>query len=177
MDLHQIQFTYQQEEDRILCRTSFHGPEGLQEIRAWLTRRMVRELWQNLCKSLEKQVALEKPQVAHASAEIVGMAHESSVAEGRAQGKFDTPYQSIARSHPLGTLPLLVNGLKISVQAGRPLRINFLLVQGKGFEFALTPPMLHGFCSILLEAVRRSGWNLELAMPGQSVQSPPAMFN
>lgn len=178
MDLHQINLTYLQEEDRILYRTSFRSPDGeLQEIRAWLTRRMVRNLWDGMVRALETQVTLDKPQAAHARSEIVGMEHETSVAQGREQGRFDNPYEAGAQILPLGETPILVTRLTFNLQVGQPVRINLAPTQDSGFEIALSPQALHGFCSVLLDAVRRADWDLELAPPGPSNAAVPPVLN
>ena len=62
MELHQIQVTYQAEEDRILCRASFKEEDGgLQEVRAWLTRRMVKALWSTLIDAMDKEMVYVGP--------------------------------------------------------------------------------------------------------------------
>lgn len=178
MDLHQIQLTYVQEEDRILCRTSFRSAEGgLHEIRAWLTRRVAALLWTGVIQSFEKQVALDVPQAAHASADIVGMEHQTSVAQSRQQGSFDNPYQGNVEGFPLGETPILVTTLTFNLKAGQPIRINLAPAKGYGFEIALAQSALHGFCSVLLETVGRTDWNLNLAMPGTMPASSPALLN
>lgn len=103
MELHQIQITYQAKEDRILSRASFQAQaSGLQEVRAWLTRRLVKILWPGIIDALEKQVTLDKPQAAHASADIVGMEHHACLEEIRGCGSFDNPYHNEVQTYPLG---------------------------------------------------------------------------
>lgn len=179
MELHQIQLNYLQDEDRLLCRTSFRDADGgLQEIRAWLTRYMVIKLWEGIVQALEKKVALEVPQAAHASKDIVGMEHQSSVAKSREQGSFDNPYQANAQAFPLGEKPLLITALTFNLQAGQPIRINLAPAAGYGFEIALAQPVLHGFCSVLLKTVQQANWGLDLAMPGTATQSAaPSLLN
>lgn len=167
MNVHQLQMTYNAGEDRILFRTTFMDSAGrLQEIRAWFTRRITRNLWPHIVKALESQVTLDKPQAAHAKTELVGMAHEESIAGFTAAGSFAAPFQHEAQSFPLGETPMLVFTARFTLQANQPLRINFAPAEGHGFEIAFPPPLLHGFCKLLQDAVRAAQWDLALALPG-----------
>ncbi|HEY0847007.1 MAG TPA: hypothetical protein VGE12_16685 [Noviherbaspirillum sp.] len=170
MHLHQIQVTYRPDEDRILCRASFKAADGgFQELRAWLTRRLTRLFWAGIIDALEKQIALDKPQASHASADIVGMEYHASIEEARNSGSFGTPYKSeeIA-TFPLGETPILVSSINFSLNAGQPIRVNLTPATGSGFEIAFSQQVLHSFCSLLREAVSKAEWDLELHMPGTS---------
>jgi hypothetical protein len=166
MELHQIQVIYRPDEDRLLCRASFKETGELHELRAWLTRRMVRNLWPAILQTLEKQVALEKPDAAHASADIVGMEHQASVDTIRGTGSFDAPYEAEAVHFPLGEMPILVEKVDLTVGAGQPVRVNLSPADGHGFEIGFNLTVLHGFCALLKDAVKQAEWDLELEMPG-----------
>lgn len=169
MELHQIQVTYQADEDRLLCRASFKAEDGLQEVCAWLTRRLVRNLWPGILQALETQVALDKPTAAHAKADIVGMEHQASVETMRGTGSFDAPYEAKITGYPLGEAPMLVHKVDFALLADQPIRITFSPSQGSGFEVTLSLTVLHGFCALLKEAVRQAEWDMELEMPGLAV--------
>jgi hypothetical protein len=167
MELHQIQIIYSAEEDRILCLTSFKAQDGdLQEVRAWLTRRLVKVLWTGIIDALERQVSLDKPQAAHVSADIVGMEHHASMEEIRESGSFNNPYQTAIQTHPLGEVPILVTIVNFTLHSDQPIRVNLTPTEGYGFEIAFPPPMLHGFCSLLKDAVKNAEWDMSLVMPG-----------
>lgn len=174
MHLHQIQVTYLPDEDRILCRASFKAEDGgFQELRAWLTRRMTGAFWAGIIDSLEKQVTLDKPQASHASAEIVGMEHHASVEETRNSGGFGAAYQvDETTTFPLGETPILVSTIDFTLHAGQPIRVNMTPAAGNGFEIAFSQPILHSFCSLLRDAVRKADWGMELNMPGALPASP-----
>ena len=172
MDLHQIQVTYQSEDDRILCRASFKDSDGsLQEVRAWLTRRLVRNLWPGITDALETQVSLDKPQAAHASADIVGMEHHACVEEIADSGSFNNPYDAGIQTYPLGESPILVHTVNFAQNPGQPIRMNLAAADGHGFEIAFAQNVLHGFCSLLRDAVRNAEWDMELTMPGATTES------
>jgi hypothetical protein len=167
MELHQIQIVYSAEEDRILCQASFKAQDGdLQEVRAWLTRRLVKALWTGIVDALERQVSLDKPEAAHASADIVGMEHHASVEEIRGSGNFNNPYAAGIGSYPLGETPILVSIVNFTMHAGEPIRMNLAPAQGYGFEIAFPQTVMHGFCSLLRDAVKKAEWDMELDMPG-----------
>lgn len=178
MELHQINLNYLQEEDRILLRASFRGADGpLQEVRAWLTRRMVRRFWEAMVRALETQVALDKPQAAHAKTEILGMEHEASLARNREQGSFTAPYETSARILPLGEDPILIASMTFNLAPGKPVRINLAPAAGTGFEIALPRDAVHGFCKLLVDTVERSDWDLDLHLPQAAAQPAPAVLN
>lgn len=178
MDLHQLQVTYQAEEDRLLLRASFRADDGgLQELRAWLTRRMTRTLWPAIIDSLETQVSLDKPQAAHASADIVGMEHHASVEQIRDSGSFNNPFAPDIQTYPLGETPILVTTVNFAQHPDQPIRINLTPANGSGFEIAFPPIVLHGLCSLLKDAVRTADWDMELEMPGLEASPATAMLN
>lgn len=177
MELHQIQVIYQAEEDRLLCRASFKAEDGLQEVRAWLTRRLVRNLWPGIIDVLEKQVVLDKPQAAHASADIVGMEHHASVEEIRGSGCFNNTFESEVQAYPLGETPVLVHQAQFTVLPNQPIRMNLTPAEGYGFEIAFNLTMLHGFCSLLKEAVKQAEWDMHLVMPGATAPAMAGMLN
>lgn len=174
MDLHQIQVTYRPDEDRILCRASFKAQDGgFQELRAWLTRRLTRLFWAGIIDVLEKQVAMEKPQASHASADIVGMEYQASVEEARSSGSFGTPYKADAiTTYPLGETPILVSTINFTLAAGQPIKVNMVPATGSGFEIAFSQQVLHSFCSLLRDAVKTAEWDMELLTPGSSPAIP-----
>jgi len=165
MVLQQIQAKYWRNEDRVLLRVSFKHEDGsLQEIRSWITRHMVKSLWPSIIHALETQVALDNPSAAHASSEIVSMEHRSKVSEIRSRGEFDAPFSPDVDSYPLGEQPILLVQAHINIASNRGPRIKFVSANSS-FEVGFTPDMLHGFCSVLQEAVKTTGWDIALQMP------------
>jgi hypothetical protein len=169
MDLHQFQMLYVAAEDRVLLRCSFYAEDRtLHETLAWLTRRMVSRLWPTIVKSLQKQVALDRPAAAGASLEMVSMAHQASVAELMAAGKFGAPYDCTADGLPQGMAPLLVIRADFNVARNEPLRIAFVAAEGRAIEIAFQTDLLHAFCRLLQNAVRAAEWDIELQIPGET---------
>lgn len=179
MDLHQIQLSYQAEEDRLLFRVSFKDEEGgLQEIRAWLTRRFTRNFWPGMVDAMKTRVVLSRPAAAHASEEIVGMGYDASVSEIREAGGFDAPFETAAEHFPFGEAPLLITTAHFAIDADKPLRVNFVSPDGAGFELAFTETMQHGFCTLLQDVVKRAEWDVDMALPGGAAgTSGPRLLN
>ncbi|MFI4939929.1 MAG: hypothetical protein ACHP7O_06260 [Burkholderiales bacterium] len=174
MVLHQIQAAYRAEEDRLLLRVSFSADDGpRQEIRAWLTRRLVKALWPAIIHAMETQVALDHPHAAHARVEIVNMEHEATISEIRAHGKFGMPFAPESYSFPFGEQPVLLTGAHISVKANQTPRINFVSALNGNFEITLTSSMLHGLCTLLQDAIKPADWNIELHLPGIPAEQRP----
>jgi hypothetical protein len=170
--------SFRRDEDRLLLLTSFRGDDGsLQEIRTWLTRRMVKVLWPAIVQSMEAQVTLDKPQAAHAKGDIVSMEHEESVATMKDKGSFGSPYDTGVEKYPLGEAPLLVTDASFSIAPNAPIRIHLKRADGFGFEIALAQPVLHGFCTLLLETVKLAEWGLDLKLPGGATQATPRTLN
>ncbi len=175
MDLHQLQLTYQPDEDRILMRLSFRAEEGaLHEIRAWLTRRLVHHLWSGIVRALETQVKLDQPQAAHASAEIIGLAHQASISAIKERGEFGIPFDNAVQAFPPGGAPMLVTLAQFTMKPQQPLRINFCPTQGDGFEVGFSAGVLHGFCTLLQESVKTAEWGIELRLPVAAAASTSA---
>jgi hypothetical protein len=179
MELHQLQVSYQQEEDRLLLRVSFTGgDQPLHEVRAWITRRLLRNLWPGLGRALETQVTLNKPQAAHAKAEIVSMEHQAAITDSTDRGEFSAPFKAEAQAFPIGEAPILITAVHFNLAANKPLKINFTPAKGHGFEIGLPTDVLHSFCNLLREAVKVSQWDIQLQLPGVDNQAgKPRVLN
>ena len=175
MNLHQLQFTYQEEGDRVLLRVSFQEQDGsLQEIRVWLTRRFVKNLWPGIVQALKTRVSLDHPLSAYASAEIVAMEHQASVSAISEGGNFNVPFTNEVNAFPIGETPILATSAHFTLNASEPVKINFVPVEGYGVEIAFPPTMLHGFCTLLQGVVKTTDWDIELSLPGLADSDAPS---
>lgn len=168
MDLHQIQVSYQQNDDRVLVRASFNRQEGDPlEFRAWLTRRFVKILWPGLTATLQAQVALDNMQHAQASAEIVNMENQAALDTIKSQGNFDKPFNASMNQLPMGELPILLTDVEFSLNPNQPVRIHFSDARKNGLALDFTQDLLHAFCALLQQAVKAAEWEMHLQLPGQ----------
>lgn len=165
--LHQIQLSYVPEEDRLLLRVSTREH---QELRFWLTRRLVARLW----PLLVDQLAARADAGAHADPEarrsLLEFRHEAAVQ----QADFSAPYRDAPRETPLGAVPLLVTKARL-----RPGEAGFDLwlmpAEGSGVRLSLTEAMLHSLCRMLEQTAARTEWGL--ASPLGAPAPPPERLN
>lgn len=166
MNLQQIQVIYDPAEDRLLIRAAFARADGVrEEVRAWVTRRLVSPLWEGIVQGMQAQMD-GMPQMEEVRREIVGMQHEAAVATQRAQGQFAAPFDATAGSFPAGETPLLIDTFHLTTGPGEPMRVVCASAAGTGFQLLFPIPLLHGFCRLLQNAVAEAHWGLVLTMPG-----------
>ena len=108
MNIHQLSVTYLAEQDRILMRVNTTASE---EMRLWLTRRLMLGLWPLLSRLLtEHLLKLEAAgtSLGAADEELKKMLADFRKEEFLQHADFDTPYQDNKQALPLGEEPLLV---------------------------------------------------------------------
>ncbi len=164
MELINLQFEYDDIEDRLLLRVAATEKEQQVELRAWMTRRFVTSFWAALQRALAVQMTLAHPGAAHASAELVDMAHQSAIDTLALHGAFGDGFRADLSPHAELAAPFLVTEAKFHIVVNEPMRINFLPADGVGLEIAFDDTELHGFCSLLLQSIQTSQWNLPLQL-------------
>lgn len=161
----------------MLAKFSFvNETEEKQEIRAAVTRRLALRLWPAMLDAMAKHIALNKPESAMFSDDIVQMEHASSLSQMSANGGFATPYQDEASTWPLGEVPVLLERISFHIQADEPMRLDFTTDDGKAFSVSLPADILHGFCKLLRDAIGTADWGFEVEMPGSGAKTPPAKW-
>lgn len=164
MELMNLQFVYDEIEDRLLLRIAAAENDGEHELRAWLTRRFVTSFWAALQRALAVQMTLAHPGAAHASAELVDMAHQSAIDTLAVHGRFADGFRSDLTPHAELSAPFLVTEAKFHIVVREPMRINFLPAEGAGLEITFDDTELHGFCSLLLHSIQACQWDLPLQL-------------
>ncbi len=125
MKIHQLSVTYLAEQDRILVRVNTAAAE---EMRMWLTRRLMLGLWPLLSKLLTKH--LLKLETAGSSLDTADEGLKKMLADFRKDeflkdADFDTPYKEDQALLPLGEEPLLVTDVDASPLPNGRLRLSF----------------------------------------------------
>jgi hypothetical protein len=171
MQIHQLSVTYQAEQDRILLRVNSTSGE---EMRMWLTRRLMTGLWPLLTRlNTDQLIKMEAAGSALASAdeELKKMVTEFRKEEFLQGADFDTPYQD-KDNLPLGTEPLVVTDVDATPLGNGRLRLAFnerAAVSGgdkpRGFQMELDPKLTQGLLHLLEQALARSGWRDAFAAP------------
>ena len=127
MQIHQMSVTYLPEQDRILMRINTTDGE---EMRMWLTRRLMVGLWPLMSKLLtEHLLKLESAgaSLSGANPELKKMLADFRKEEFLQHADFDTPYMQGQTRLPLGEEPLLVTDVDAAPLANGPLRLNFIV--------------------------------------------------
>lgn len=170
MKIHQLSVTYLAEQDRILMRVNTAAAE---EMRLWLTRRLMLGLWPLLSKLLTKH--LLKLEAAGSSLDTADEDLKKMLAEFRkeeflSQADFETPYQEHGTTLPLGEEPLLVTDVDAAPLATGQLRLNFNERppgerKPRSFRMEMDPKLMQGLMHLLEQALARSQWREPFGAP------------
>lgn len=171
MQIHQLQASYQSDQDRILLRLNTHSGE---EMRIWLTRRMLKGMIGPV-QQLADQIQTMRP--SNTDAET------SDDASGTASDNdFETPFEYGAETTlPLGETPLLTTALHVAPDADNSLKVRFDEVfdgsteASRSMEVILGPELLVGLVQVLDAVLRVADWGMELRspLPAAPVQESP----
>lgn len=169
MQIHQLQASYQSDQDRILLRLNTHSGE---EMRVWLTRRMLKgmlEPVQRLADHLGQQ-RQARPE------------HEDNPAgpdPETIESDFSTPFEDGADATlPLGEQPLLTTALQITSAPDNCLQVRFDEVADgqdsaqRSMEITLGPELLVGFVQVLDAVLKVADWGITLnsTLPAPKLQ-------
>jgi hypothetical protein len=170
MKIHQLSVSYQAEQDRILVRINTTAAE---EMRIWLTRRLLLGLWPLLSKLLTKH--LLKLEAAGSSLDTADddlkrMLTEFRKEEFLREADFDTPYKENQSVLPLGEEPLLVTDVDASPLPNGRLRLSFNerrpeSAKPRSFQMEMEPKLMQGLMHLLEQALARSQWREPFGAP------------
>lgn len=177
MHLEQLNLTYLVNEDRILLRIGFFvkdAEQEKQEIQLFFTRRMLQRLWPTLMEAIASHMRLNRPETAFASDELVNIEHQQAVNSIQESGNFNRAYEGENRKALHGERPLLLETIKFHLQPNAPLWIQFITQENGTIDLKLETSLIHGFCKLLIDAEKASGWDLQLELPKPDEMSVPA---
>jgi len=176
MAIHQIQFAYNEQQDRVLMRVSTSGGE---EFRFWLTRRFTRRLWGLLVKLLELDRPVRQQVDLDAKRTVLGIRHEGFAQ----QGNFSAPFEERDYRRPLGEEPLLLARAEGSQRGDGNYLLRLHPQPGQGIDMVLDTQLLHLFSRLLNQVVAKTDWDVKLDLyPPQEqalpeVQTQPRKLN
>jgi hypothetical protein len=163
MKIHQLSVNYLAEQDRIFVRINTAASE---EVRLWLTRRLMLGLWPLLSKLLTQH--LLKLESAGSSLQAADEGLKKMLADFRKeqflqQADFETPYDENQANLPLGADPLLVTDVDASPLASGRLRLSFNerlpgAAEPRSFQIEMDPQLMQGMMHLLEQALTRSQW-------------------
>ena len=170
MKIHQLSVTYLAEQDRILVRINTASAE---EMRLWLTRRLMLGLWPLLSKLLTKH--LLKLEAAGTSLDTADEDLKKMLADFRKEeflrhADFETPYKDEQAVLPLGEEPLLVTDVDASPLPNGRLRLSFNekppeAEKPRSFQMEMEPKLMQGLMHLLEQALDRSQWREPFGAP------------
>ena len=163
MKIHQLSIIYQAEQDRIFVRINTAASE---EVRLWLTRRLMVGLWPLLTRLLTQN--LLKMEAAGSTLETADDGLKKMLADFRKEqfmqeADFDTPYDENQTVLPLGAKPVLVTDVDASPMPSGRVRLTFNeRLPGdrppRNFNVELDPKLMQGMVHLLEQALQRSQW-------------------
>ena len=164
MQIHQLSVTYLPEQDRILMRVNTTAGE---EMRMWLTRRLMVGLWPLLTKLLtDHLLKLESAgaSITGANPELKKMLAEFRKEEFLQHADFDTPYAEGQPNLPLGEEPLLVTDVDATPLPNGPLRLSFNErapggeAKPRSFQMEMQPKLMQGLMHLLDQSLLQAQW-------------------
>ena len=163
MKIHQLSVNYLAEQDRIFVRINTSASE---EVRLWLTRRLMMGLWPLLSKLLTQH--LLKLEAAGSSLEAADEGLKKMLADFRKEqflqeADFDTPFDDNQAALPLGADPVLVTDVDATPLANGRLRLSFNerlpnVKEPRNFNIELDPKLMQGMMHLLEQALIKSQW-------------------
>ncbi len=159
-NLSQINIGYNPVEDRLLLRMTSGSADGVAEYRMWMTRRFVRLMWNALSQSLDQDTASDH-RIEPAGREAVREFEEEAALSS---ADFSTPYKPRVVSTPLGPEPVLISRLQIRKEQDGKKVMSLLDRKNQGLTLGLTTGMIHSLRKILVDAVLKANWNLDMSL-------------
>jgi len=176
MAIHQIQFAYNEQQDRVLMRVSTSEED---EFRFWLTRRFARRLWGLLVQMLEQDHPVRQQLDTDAKRTVLGIQHEGFAQ----QGNFSAPFEEREYRKPLGDEPLLLARAEGRLREDGSYLLRLHPQPGQGIDMVLDTQLLHLFSKLLNQVVAKTGWDITLDLypekerPAQDQETQPRKLN
>lgn len=154
MQIRQLQVAHDAVQDRLLLRIATQSRE---EIRVFLTRRFLRELWPGLAGPLAAPAA----------------SGPASPGES-GNATFSEPFAEDNPTYPLGSAPLLASEATIDPLADGGCKLTLREGRERSINLNLTPDLLQALCAMLRATAGKAGWDLPLAydQPAPPVPAP-----
>ncbi|HUP90840.1 MAG TPA: hypothetical protein VM074_01225 [Solimonas sp.] len=158
MALHQINLTFDPNQDRLQLRISTTEQT---EYRFWLTRRLVKRLWPGLVQLTQSTPPVRQqlaPESRHAMLEFQ---REQALAEAR----FGEPYPSGTLTPVLPGEPMLIANVRLRTEPHGAHVVVLQPREGEAVTLRLETPLLHALMKLLQDAVAKLEWDLALEWP------------
>ena len=153
MPIRQLQVANDSVQDRLVLRIATNNNE---EIRIFLTRRFLREIWPHLSRILARQLTVaDVPMEASPN-------HEPAT--------FEQAFKEDNPTYPLGSTPLLASEVTFEGKGEEITRLIFREGRERSFALGLNGELLQALCAMLRAASEQAKWDL-----GLSYETPSAI--
>jgi len=167
MQIHQLSVSHDEIQDRLLVRLN---TQDAHEFRFWLTRRMVLRLLPAMDQSVVRLEAAQ-PGVAAADLHTQHVLADIKRDVFLQSADFATPYASQAQHFPLGSEPMLVTDVQLTLKAHGNLELVFQRKKegtAQSCQLNLQAQLVHGLIHLLKETMVKAEWD---------TAAPPASLN
>lgn len=169
MSVRQIQVANDSVQDRLILRI---GTSANEEIRVFITRRFLRDLWPHLTAMLSGHLASTRVEpTAELSDELAPeLANEPTASIT----SFEQAFQDDNPIYPLGAKPLLATEALLEANGDGSASLTLREARERNFKLSLNAELLQALCTMLHAANDHAGWDLSLdhAPPASPVSVP-----
>ena len=151
MQIRQIQVMSDNVQDRLVLRIATQASE---EIRVFITRRFLRELWPHLVGMLLDHF--------NASPEFPQASPSAAKAPTEEGATFEKPYSNDNPTFPLGSQPLLASEATVEAAGSGTVRLLLREARERSFNLNLNAELLQALCSMLRASAAQAHWDLSL---------------
>ena len=141
--LHQINITYFDKEDRLLMRATTKNGD---EYRIWFTRRYSGLLMDILNKGINERGGMTA---------LGSTPQTTQMIKG---GALEKPFENDVKNYPLGEKGVLGFGIKTNISEDKILSLQLIPENGQGITLNLNDSLIYMFHNLLSQGIARAGW-------------------
>jgi hypothetical protein len=164
MQVRQLQVAHDSVQDRLVLRI---GTQANEEIRVFITRRFLRELWPHLAATLAGNAA--------------STTASPAPAKNAPGATFAEPFRDDNPTYPLGSNPLLAAEATLESAGDGLWRLILREMRERGVTLNLNGELLQALCSMLRATAGQAAWDINLdyavAVPTPAPATPAPQGN
>ncbi|CAC9967588.1 hypothetical protein [uncultured Gammaproteobacteria bacterium] len=165
MNIHQMQISYSNQEDRLILSINSKDNE---ELRLFLTRRIVTSFWDILNKTISHSLSIQptpddmlelpESQKKQMEQKMAQQIQQQNIIE---KSDYETPFNK-GDKFPMGEEPILVEKVTINVYENNNTALIFESNNGQNINLNLTPQLLLNLSDLLIRIMPNTNWNINL---------------
>ena len=165
--LRQIQCRFSRQDDRVLLEVTTRMHDAY---RLWLTRRFVKLFWEKLVGNLERSPEVAAQPAKRSRRAVMAFQKQEAVSKAN----FATaPEPEEELTYPLGDTPLLPTKFTLGEKKDGFMPVTFETADGTNVALGLNRDQLYSVCHLLVSAVAKSDWDLDLRIDEDPRQGVP----